>query len=323
MARFALAVFCIAALAATSSAMTFTEYGIDTACTAYDAVCWYETLKNFPKTNSKGFGKCGTTCSQMKSQVMKYDEPKQKEYFGKFLAQHGFGSIPSQYSTCESVLISGATETSDDESDALRDGKQEYPFRAFAYCMMKALRSKHGDKAIEAVKAEKTHSKKHWMETLLTRDNEFRALHGSPPLKRISPLNKAAQEWADKNAAECNSKHSDRDAAIRQWNGKGTGESLSAGGGPDAPEDAAYIASDGWYEEISLYPFPAGIKDANDPRFHDVGHFTQTVWKASEYVGYGYAYNPNCSPFTHYITARYSVAGNLAGAFQENVVPPL
>ncbi|CAL8068376.1 unnamed protein product [Orchesella dallaii] len=218
-------------------------------------------------------------------------------------------------------LLPTAIATSDDESDALNDQHQEYPFRAFAYCVMKTLRSTHGDKAIEAVKSEKTHSRKHWKQTLLDRDNEFRALHGSPPFKRVTELDQAAQKWADKNAAECDSDHSKNEDPGRLWRGKGTGESLSAGGGPDEKENAAYIASDGWYEENTLYPFPGGIKDGKDPRFHDVGHFTQTIWKSTEYVGYGYAYNPNCKPFTHYIAARYSPAGNLAGAFQENVVP--
>ncbi|CAL8068378.1 unnamed protein product [Orchesella dallaii] len=323
MARLALAAFCIVALAATSSAMTFTEYGIGMACTAYNSACWYENLKQFPNTNAKGFMKCTNSCNFQKEQALKQSgEDRQKMSFTQGVTQYGMKDLPSEFaSNCNSHLKSGSATTSDDESDVLNDQHQEYPFRAFAYCIMKTVRSKYGDIAIEAVRNEKTHSLKHWKQTLLDRDNEFRALHGSPPFKRVTDLDNAAQKWADKNAAECNMYHSKNDDAGRQWRGKGTGESISSGGGSDEKENAAYLASNGWYEEYALYPFPGGIKDANDPRFQHVGHFTQTVWKGTEYVGYGYAYNPKCSPYTHYIAARYSPAGNMAGGFQENVVP--
>ncbi|CAL8068374.1 unnamed protein product [Orchesella dallaii] len=324
MARFALVAFCLAAFTVSSSAMTFTEFGMDMACTAFETVCWYENLKQFPHTNTKGFNGCTTQSKQMKKQVMDQmtDEDEQKKYFGQFMEEMAMQSLPSEYaSNCNGDLTSGSSSTTDDESDVLNDQQQEYPFRAFAYCMMKTLKSKHGQEALEAIKDEKTHSRKHWKQVLLDRDNEFRALHGSQPFKRLTDLDNAAQQWADKNAAECNMYHSKNTDSFRQWRGQGTGESLSAGGGEDDAEIAAYQASDGWYEENALYPFPGGIQDANDPRFHDVGHFTQTVWKDSQYVGYGYAYNPNCSPYTHYVAARYSPAGNVAGGFQKNVVP--
>ncbi|ODM94159.1 Golgi-associated plant pathogenesis-related protein 1 [Orchesella cincta] len=325
MARLALAAFCIAALTATSSGMTFTEFGMDMASLAYESVCWYETLKQFPNTNSKGFNHCNTLSKQMKKQVMDQmdDEDEQKKYFGQFMTDMAMGSLPAVYaSTCNGDLASGSADTSENESDVLNDQGQEYPFRAFAYCMMKTLQNQQGDEAIQAIKDEKTHARKHWMTIILDRDNEWRARHGAKPLTLNGDLNKAAQDWAETNARECNMYHSKNTDPIRQWMGEGTGESLSAGGGEDDNEDAAYQASNGWYEEMKDYPFPGGIQDANDPRFHAVGHFTQSVWLDTEYVGYGYAYNGNCSPYTHYIAARYFPAGNVAGGFQKNVVPP-
>ncbi|CAL8121530.1 unnamed protein product [Orchesella dallaii] len=323
MARLALAAFCLVAFAAPSRALTPMEYGMDMACTAHKAACWYEYLKQFPKTDAKAGGQCLITCDFQKDFAKKYEGDMGKNTFISGVSSQPMESLPSEYtSNCIADLKSASADTSDDESDALNDGSQEYPFRAFAYCIMKTLRGKYGDKAIEAVKTEKTHSLKHWKQTLLDRDNEFRALHGSEPFVRVSDLDDAAQQWADQNAAECNMHHSKNTDAIRQWHGAGTGESLSSGGGgaESPPEDSAYVASNGWYEENKDYPFATGIQGASDPRFHSVGHFTQTVWKGSKYVGYGYAYSEKCKKF--FIAARYSPAGNMEGAFQENVLPP-
>jgi len=160
------------------------------------------------------------------------------------------------------------------------------------------------------------------MQTLLDRENEFRARHGVEPLQLVKNLNEAAQTWADTNAQECKMYHSKNKDAGRQFQGDGTGESLAAGGGEDDREVAAYVAADGWYEEIKDYPYPIGYQGNDDALFHKIGHFTQSVWKGSKYVGYGYAYNPNCKPYTRYIAARYFPAGNVQGQFPANVSPP-
>lgn len=66
-----------------------------------------------------------------------------------------------------------------------------------------------------------------------------------------------------------------------------------------------------WYQEILDYDFSA-------PGFGEkTGHFTQVVWKASTKMGCGTASDgPNV-----YVTCRYSPAGNLMGAFPDNVLP--
>lgn len=135
-------------------------------------------------------------------------------------------------------------------------------------------------------------------------------------------LNTAAQSWAEENAKTCDMHHSKNDDDIRQYRGKGTGESLSAGMG-DKKEDAAYTAADGWYEEVQKYPFPDAFEGGmDDPLFYKIGHFTQSVWKGSKYVGYGYAYNPDCPQYNRFIAARYFPAGNEMGSFKDNVMPP-
>jgi len=137
-------------------------------------------------------------------------------------------------------------------------------------------------------------------------------------------LNSQAQQWADKLAAACSSYHSKNTDAERQWGGGGTGESLAAGMGDDR-EVAAYQAADGWYEEIQDYPYPIGYQSNDDALFKKIGHFTQSVWKGSKKVGYGYAYNPECAKkntFSRFVVARYSPAGNVQGKYPDNVNPP-
>jgi len=93
----------------------------------------------------------------------------------------------------------------------------------------------------------------------------------------------------------------------------------------DDKEIAAYQAADGWYEEIQNYPYPTGYKGDDEALFMKIGHFTQSVWKDSKKVGYGYAFNPDCEKkgtFSRYVVARYWPPGNVGGKFPDNVTPP-
>jgi len=308
------------------------EYGMDMSIRAYDAVCWYENLKQFPNTHAKEYNKCGGQQKYQKNEIetnafFKGDNAGMKEeYFGKWTDDKVIGKLPKPYKdACSKYLKDSKAQPSDDESDALNDPEKEYPYRGYAHCLMHTLREQHGDDAITAVKSEKTHTRKNWMQAINDRENEFRARHGSDPLKLVKDLNEAAQTWADKMASECNMYHSKNTDAGRQWNGASTGESLSAAGGEDDKEIAAYQAADGWYEEIKDYPYPDGYQGGDQALFMKIGHFTQSVWKGTTYVGYGYAFNDKCkdqSKSTRYVAARYSPAGNVDGKYPENVAPP-
>lgn len=118
--------------------------------------------------------------------------------------------------------------------------------------------------------------------------------------------------------------HSDNGIPGRQFMNFTTGESLSGGYEKDK-SIAAYEASNGWYEEIKNYPYPQGFDGQDDQLFKKIGHFTQSVWKNTKYVGYGYAFNPNCAKRgqpTSYITGRYSPPGNFNNEYPTNVLPP-
>lgn len=168
---------------------------------SYDAVCWYEYLKVFPETDSKGFlQQCSGQAKAKQEQIQNPSEQNKKFFktypdkkakmYGEWMAGP-MGGLPSDYnSKCQKYMTDSTAEPPSDESDALRDSNSAnaYPFKALAYCMMNVLREKHGDEAIEAVKNERTHKYKYWMTTLLDRDNEFRARHGAEPLKLVKEV---------------------------------------------------------------------------------------------------------------------------------------
>lgn len=83
------------------------------------------------------------------------------------------------------------------------------------------------------------------------------------------------------------------------------------------------------YEEIKSYPFPQGYagRDKDPELLYAIGHFTQTVWNDTQYIGYGYSNNPDCAAkgaYTTYIVGSYYPPGNypFQDDFVKNVLPP-
>lgn len=132
---------------------------------------------------------------------------------------------------------------------------------------------------------------------VLAAHNALRAKHGVPPLSWSSSLAETAQAWAD----GCKFEHSST----------GLGENL-AQGTTGAYSPGSFVND--WYSEISSYDFTTGAStDGND-----VGHFTQVVWKGTKQVGCGLT---TCGE-NDLLVCNYSPAGNLDGAYQDNVLPP-
>ena len=123
--------------------------------------------------------------------------------------------------------------------------------------------------------------------------NARRAKPGVPPLSWSASLAKTAQAWADR----CVFEHAST----------GYGENLAQGTG----DYSGVNAVNDWYNEISAYDF-------NNPSFSDAtGHFTQVIWKSTKKVGCGVA---QCSDGALYV-CNYEPAGNMEGAFPDNVPP--
>ncbi len=77
------------------------------------------------------------------------------------------------------------------------------------------------------------------------------------------------------------------------------------------PEDAIKDAVSQWYDGVNYYDF-------NNPGFRrEAGSFTAVVWKSSNKMGIGAAWNE----FQNFwvIISYYAPSPNLQGAFEENV----
>ncbi|XP_039630178.1 uncharacterized protein LOC120542095 isoform X1 [Polypterus senegalus] len=133
--------------------------------------------------------------------------------------------------------------------------------------------------------------------------NNYRKLHGAPPLQLTRELCQSAQEWADHMLSIKSLQHSDTD----------NGENLYYAWSSTPKEILGKEAVDSWYSEIKDYDF------SNPGFMGNTGHFTQVVWKDSKEVGVGKATDGK----TIYVVGQYKPAGNISndGFFQKNVLP--
>lgn len=131
-----------------------------------------------------------------------------------------------------------------------------------------------------------------WQTNLLNKHNEYRAQHCAPAMTWDDQVAQTAQAWAD--------------MCVFQHDGNSPyGENLASGTAGTFDPVAL------WYNEIAAYNFAA-------PGFSaETGHFTQVVWRGTTKLGCGRAVCPN---FEYYV-CRYEPAGNVAGQFEQNVLP--
>jgi len=152
----------------------------------------------------------------------------------------------------------------------------------------------------------------------LAKHNKYRATHKSPSMFLDDKLNKDAQAWAEKLAANDDFSH--------DKNRKNQGENLHLAFGSHSPPDAN-DATDDWYSEVKNWDYKTG--DANqeckrNPNC-DTGHFTQVVWKGSVKLGIGKATgkrNHPKTPFCTWVVGRYSPRGNKSWQIRNNVLKP-
>ena len=73
-----------------------------------------------------------------------------------------------------------------------------------------------------------------------------------------------------------------------------------------------------WYGEIK--DFNSNWYNDEPPRgsFNKTGHFTQVIWKSSQYVGVGLVTIGNSC----FVVANYDPPGNIISQYKQNVLPP-
>ncbi|XP_033174149.1 repressed by EFG1 protein 1 [Drosophila mauritiana] len=136
-------------------------------------------------------------------------------------------------------------------------------------------------------------------QAILRETNKYRRLHNANPLKMDEKLCSYAQDWADHLADQ--NKLETRPNPLY-------GENIVCVRRSKFSVDQILKL---WYQEKYNY-------DYLKPGFNlYTGHFTQLVWKESEFLGVGVA----CDVSSIWIVCNYNPPGNVSDHFRENVLP--
>lgn len=138
-----------------------------------------------------------------------------------------------------------------------------------------------------------------WINDMLTLHNNYRALHGAPPVTWNQDLANAALT----NAQQYTWAHTANNPY---------GENIATGTYTD-PDYYGFL----WYDEQKLYNY-------NNPGYSDAtGHFTQLVWASTTQIGCAMVNQVNNQGYPYSMTCEYAPPGNIvnAGYFAANVKP--
>ncbi|XP_067055630.1 uncharacterized protein [Acropora muricata] len=142
----------------------------------------------------------------------------------------------------------------------------------------------------------------------LNKHNEFRNVHGVPPMTLNAEMSQQAAAYAQKIANLGTLQHASREER------NGDGENLSMGCSTKKGQTAAEAVTN-WYNEVCSPGYTFG-RPSGSP---GTGHFTQVVWKGSTQLGMGMAESQKSGMKCTYIVGRYREAGNMMGDYAENV----
>jgi len=131
----------------------------------------------------------------------------------------------------------------------------------------------------------------------LNQTNEYRRQHHACDLTWNRAAARHANSLAKKIARTGKLEHS----GSKKW-----GENLAMGTTMDGKR-----AVDLWYSEVNKYSYGSNFQPG-------CGHFTALVWKGSTSMGIGKAKRRDG---TEVVVANFFPAGNMQGAFKENVMP--
>ena len=151
------------------------------------------------------------------------------------------------------------------------------------------------------------------IDQLIARHNYYRSLHkDTPSVSKSQELCDIAQAYAETLAAKGVMEHSGN-----SYNGEWMGENLYVIYGSGTFTVTANEAADDWYSEIQNYNY------ANPGFSSSTGHFTQLVWKSTQYVGCGIARGTYYKNNAIHVVCNYYPGGNISSGnyFKNNVMP--
>ncbi|XP_042142042.1 Golgi-associated plant pathogenesis-related protein 1-like [Ixodes scapularis] len=139
--------------------------------------------------------------------------------------------------------------------------------------------------------------------------NYYRKPSATSPLRYIYNLQAWAQQWAEKLALTDVIEH--RPPQPDPYNRMGENIYWKGLTEPNFVPSGQKRVTTLWFKEIHQYNY-------NNPGYNSkTSHFTQMVWKATIYVGCGYARSYYSK--TTYVVCNYWPQGNTRGEFAEDV----
>jgi uncharacterized protein YkwD len=149
-----------------------------------------------------------------------------------------------------------------------------------------------------------------FLKSMVDSINQYRAKHGVPPVELDQELVDYAKSRAEHVA--------DKGALVHDGT-QGYGENLASASSSEPTVGPATQAADSWYGEIKDYNF----EDLATNATKTIGHFSQLVWKGSTKIGAGRVCGTEDNTWHDtYIAVNFSPAGNMSGAYQDNVLRP-
>ncbi|KAF8788859.1 Golgi-associated plant pathogenesis-related protein 1-like isoform X1 [Argiope bruennichi] len=136
--------------------------------------------------------------------------------------------------------------------------------------------------------------------------NNYRTMHGCPPLMMSEELSSIAQGWAEKLAEK---------GFLQYSENPGLGENITLVDLDQSTKKGEQIVKE-WYKEINNYNY-------NKPGWkRGAYHVSQLLWKSTTEIGVGVAKVPGQNKA--YVVVNYRPAGNnnMPGEFERNVLPP-
>lgn len=144
--------------------------------------------------------------------------------------------------------------------------------------------------------------------------NVYRCMHGVPRLQWGPALTTAAQQWANHQRDQM--VHGGLVGVGGLSKGKRLGQNLYVSW--SSGNVNANACTQQWYNEIRSTPGGRGAQAGFNP---NTGHYTQVVWKSTQWLGCGKwcgrSNGMNCCQ----VVCDYWPAGNMMGAFAANVLP--
>jgi uncharacterized protein YkwD len=150
-----------------------------------------------------------------------------------------------------------------------------------------------------------------FLNSMVTSINQYRKDHSAPPVELDQELVNYAKSRAEHVA--------DKGTLVHDGTG-GYGENLYSSSSSIPSQGPATGATEDWYGEKQYYNYETLA--SNDPS-KAIGHFTQLVWKGSTKIGAGRVCGSADGKWHDtYIAVNFSAAGNMSGAYKDNVLPP-